>query len=301
MTISNPTWLTPPTEEEDRPIYRPVWRSIILQYGILLGFTAVLFVLANYLRLRLPPSPLINLGIVFLPLGLWIWFSFRVEQLYLYPRRQLFSIVIISALVAQAVGVPLVEDFLQVENWLSLAPAIDRIVGYTFTVGIVQEFLKYLIVRFMTWQDHLRERADCIAYAEAAALGYALVVSLRFALTGTPTPDVVAAHVFATVVVHLVAGIVVSYGLSESKFAESIFLLPASLALAALVTGIAIPIRAGLVNASLSPAALEFALPRPLFGIGFSATLLFAGLWGISFLYRVAQRRDRESRAAQEV
>jgi hypothetical protein len=63
------------------------------------------------------------------------------------------------------------------------------------------------------------------------------------------------------------------------------------LVLGAALAGIAIPLRAGLVNAALS---LVGAAIRPLFGVGFAIVLWIAPAVVIAFLYRAADRRDED-------
>jgi uncharacterized membrane protein len=297
MATFNTRLLTPPSEEEEIQLYRDVWRSLLLQYGTYFGITAGLFILVNVLNFRIPDNfrvPL-NFVLTFLPFGLWIVFSYIPESQVPRPRQRLLSVMIICALVANAVAYPLINEFLQVDQWLSLASAIQRIIGYTFTVGVIQEALKYFVIRSLIWDEHLRVRQDAIAYADAAAIGFATVLGLHFTFTGNPSTDAVAARMFSTLAIHVVSSSIVSYGLSESRLMNaSPLLLPLSLALASLVTGIAIPIRAGLVNASISPLALEFALPRPLFGLGFSLGLFVAGMAGVLFFYNTAERQERE-------
>lgn len=299
MAAFNTRLLTPPSEEEEIQPYRDVWRSLVLQYGVFFLITMGLFIFVNILRSQVSDTLRLPLGlvIVFIPLGLWFIFSYLPERQVPQPRHQLLSVLVISALVANAVAYPLINEFLKVDEWLSLASAVQRIIGYTFTVGVIQEILKYLVVRSVVWDNDLRVRQDALAYADAAALGFTTVLGLHFVFSGSPSPDAVAARVFSLLAIHVISAAIVSYGLAESRFADvNPLVLPLSLAFAAFVTGLAIPLRAGLVNASISPVVLEFALPRPLFGLGFSAALFAAGLYGVSFFYTTAERLDRESK-----
>jgi RsiW-degrading membrane proteinase PrsW (M82 family) len=303
MATFNTRLLTPPSEEEEVQLYRDVWRSLLFQYGGFFAVTCGIFVMTDFLSFRVPDAlrlPL-NLGIVLLPIGLWLTFAFLQEFRYPAPRKHLLTVMVISALVANAVAFPFINEFLQVDQWLSLASAVQRIIGYTFTVGVLQEILKYFVIRFTTWNDHLRIRQDAVAYADAAAVGFAVVAGLHFVLTGSPSPDAVAARMFALLAIHVVASCIVSYGIAESRFRNaSPLLLPLSLAVASFVTGVAIPVRAGLVNASIAPDALEFALPRPIFGVGFSLVLFVAGIIGVMFFYNTADRQEREMRIGQD-
>ena len=226
-------------------------------------------------------------------------FSLWRERFALQPRKRLLAVAVISALVASGVSIPFIEGIFQPERWLPIGSAINRIVGYTFTVGIVQEVLKYLVVRYLIFPDLFRTRLDAIAYCAASAIGYATMVNIQFVLSGAALPDIVAMHVFGTVAVNLAGSILVSYGMAEVRFDNpSPFLLTITVALAALVNGIAIPIRGGLVNAGFS---LEGGASSPILGLGLSAVFLTATVVVVSFLYVNTERREREAAASREV
>lgn len=296
MAAFNSRLLTPPSEEEEIQLYRDPWRSVIREMIALTLITVVLFVLVNYLGVQLPSQWMgpLNLLVALSPVALWIFFSLIPEVNVPEPRRALLPVFIVSGLAANAIAFPFIEQYLDADRWLSLASAIQRIIGYAFTIGIIQETLKYILIRWMTWDEHIRTRADSFAYAAASAVAYATVFNLHFIGTGTPRLDVTAASVFGTICVHLVAGSIVSYGMAESRLSDAnMFVLPVSLGLAAFVTGVAIPVRAGLVNASISIQNLAFTVPRPLFGIVFSIILLVAGLSVVAFFYRTAELREQ--------
>jgi hypothetical protein len=295
VTVFNSRLLTPPREEEDVYPYRRVWPSIVIEYGILFAVALGLYITENILGFRLPApiSRPLGLILVLLPVGLWAVISLRREKFVPEPRRQLFAVVIVSALVANAIGVPIIRDFLEVERWLPLTTALNRIIGYTFTVGIVQEFLKYLILRYVVWPSGFRARLDAVAYSAANAVGFATVLNLHFLFDGSPPPDVVAGVVFATCALHLVSGLVVGYALGELCFSRpSPFLLPASVLLAAFITGVAIPVRAGLVNAGF---VVGISATKPLLGLFFSLALLVGLLSILAFLFNSAERQAREA------
>lgn len=294
LVRSNLTLLTPPQEKEEVHPYRRPWRSIAIESGVMLAVTGALYVLVNILGVRFPTglnTPL-SLAVVALPPGLWLVFSWWAERTVPQPRQRLLAVAVISGLTANAVGIPLVNDFLQVDRWLPQESAINRIIGYTFTVGIVQEMLKYLVIRYTVWPDCFRTRLDAVAFSAASALGYATVLNLHFVIVNTPPPDVAAAQVFYTLALHLVTSLIVGYGLAEIRFGlPTPTFLTTTLALAAFVTGAAISVRAGLVNPNFS---LGVSDAKSLFGIGFAASLLVAFSLVIAFLYTSAERRERE-------
>jgi hypothetical protein len=300
VTTTNPRLLTPPLQEEEIYPYRRVWRSLAIEQGIVLGIAVALFILVETLNVTVPKSIFFPVA-VFLavtPFALWLIFSWWAERFALQPRHRLLAVALIGALAANAVGIPLVKDLLQVDTWLSLSSAINRIIGYTFTAGIVQESIKYIVVNYTVGPGQLRTRTDYIAYSIACAVGYATVVNLHAAGSNPPTPDVIAARIFATCTLSIAGSIIVSYGLSELHFGKpSPLLLTLTLALAAIVIGISTPVRSGLINTSLSFGINE---TRPLFGIVFSTAVIIGTSIIVSFLYDNAERRTREAALANE-
>ncbi len=322
MSAYSQRLLTPPDEEEVYP-YRRVWRSLLIENGILVLLTVAASVLFGLLRLRLPGSLTfgVNALLLALPILLWLIFSVWRERFVPQPRQRLIAVFIITALAANALALPLIDDVLQPERWLPLGGAISRIIGYTFTVGIVQETIKYAVVRFTAWPDLFRTRTDGVAYCTASALGYAFVLNLHFLLAETSvTPDIMAMQVFNNVAVNLAASLIVSYGLAEVRFDQPTpFLLTITVAFSALLNGIAIPVRTGLTNASfvlptstaagsaspldliLGVFSLHSSTPKPILGAGFSAVLLLAFALIVAFLFSNAERQAREVAASREI
>lgn len=287
--------LTPPREEEERRVFRPVWRSLIIENTVMIGIMVALFVAQAFIgipvpaRLRLP----LNLLVATMPVILWVIFSVANERSFPQPRPYLVTVAALCALVARAIGEPLIIEFLQIETWLPLAPALNRIVGYAFTVGIVECGLCYLVVRAVIWPRFVRDRHDVIAYMAAAAVGYTFVGNIGFALNGQPLAYVVSLNTFANVSALTLTMLFIGYGMAGTLFdAAGVLLQPITLAIAALVMGIVLPLRSGFLNASFGVAGTS--LPRYLFGIGFSIVLFVTGVFVVSFLFRFAERQAKE-------
>jgi hypothetical protein len=300
VTTFNPRLLTPPQQEEEIYPYRRVWQSVAIEAGVLFGATVFLYLLTNILNISIPPAyyAAIALALALLPVLLWLYFSWWREHSVSQPRERLLTVAIVTALAANAVGIPLVNEFLQVDQWLPLSSAVNRIIGYTFTAGIVQGIIKYLVLRYSAWPDGFRVRLDSVAYGAAAGIGYASVLNLQFVLSDNPAPDVAAARIFANVALHVGTGMVIGYGLAELWIGTPTPVFPVyTLALSSLITGIAIPIRAGLVNATLG---LGISSTRPLLGIIFSAVLFILPAFALSFFIDNADRQTREAAATRE-
>ena len=313
--------LTPPDEEAEIYPYRPAWRSIVIESVVLFVVTAAVFFIFGVLRLQLPGllTLVANGLLVALPVILWLIFSVWSERAVPEPRQRLITVFLVTALAANALAVPFIEDVIQPERWLPLGGAINRIIGYTFTLGIVQETAKYAVVRFTTWPQYFRTRLDSVAYCAASAVGYALVLNLRHLLSESSiTPDVMAIQVFGNVTVNLAASLIVSYGMAEVHFDKPTpFLMTITVALAAFVNGLVIPLRAGLTNATfvltsagngtpsivdtiLSLFSLQSSAPKPFLGFAFSGvTLLGFGII-VAFLFSNAERQAREAERRED-
>lgn len=300
MTNFTPDLLTPPREEEIVYPYRKVWRSIVIESFLLISIVIGVYGAFEVVGINFSDQFIgyINGGLALAPMILWLVFSLWRERFVQEPRPQLLTIFIITALVANAVNIPLLENYIDVSKWLSPASAIDRIIGYTITVGIIQEFTKYLIIRYFAWNTHFRIRQDSIAYGMAAAIGYITVVNLHFAFTTSISPSQIALRILHIYVIHIVATVIMSYGLAEIKFnPRSLLLLPFTLILGATTTGIAIPTRAGLINAGFF---LGISGQSLLFDLIFSVVFLVIPLVIVAFLYDTAETREREAQASGE-
>lgn len=289
-----PDLLTPPREEEEFNPYRNAWRSIYFEMGLLIGFSIIAYIIFIFLGISFPPTITlyINILIAILPALLWLYFSAWKERSVPEPRQKLILVFIISGLIANAISIPFLNEYLNVSSWLSQENAFNRIIGYAFTVGIVQEVSKYLVIRHVTWFNY-RNREDSIAYNASAAIGYGTVVCLQFSITSDISSGAVALQVLHIIVVHMVASLIMSYGIAELKFnPSSLILLPLLLIIAAFTTGIAIPIRTGLINAGF---ALGISYQNLLFDLIFSIIFLIMPIVAIVFLYNTSERRERES------
>lgn len=263
--------------------------------GLLSGMGVILFVLTRFIQIPVRFYQPLNIAIVTLPIVTWFVVVWWREQRVPQPRQRLVPVIFVTALAANAIAIPMIDQVFQVQAWLSLESAINRIIGYTLTVGMVQEITKYFVQRLIIEPQHMRIRLDAVAYGVAAALGYATVTNLNFALTTNAAPAMMAFHVFDNLSMHIAASIIVAYGLAEVRFNRQPqpLLLSATVALGALITGVSIPIRAGLANAGISVVA-PISLTSPLRGFLFSVVVVVAVSVAVAFLFSAAEREDRE-------
>lgn len=293
----SPRLILPPREEDEVYPYRRVWRSVIIEASVLAVALVGLYGAISLVGIDIPTALVgpLNALLVLLPALLWGYFSWLQEMTVPQPRRQLGAVFVLSVLVASAIGVPLITEFLQPDQWLSLESAVNRMVGYTVTTGIIQEFIKYFLMRTVVKSDLYRTRTDVLAYSLAVAVGYSTVLSVEF-LSSTPDvrPDMLMLRVLTIYAMNLAGSAVVSYGLMELHLGSgSMFLLPVTLIVAAAITGLALPLRSGLVNIQLTLDARGGA-PRTLYGVGFALALLAVPQVLVAFLYDVSERRERD-------
>ncbi len=252
-----PILLAPEREKKEVYPYRRVWRSALIEVGIMLIITVLAVLVERFLHPRLDDTQRHIAGLTFAlaPVALWYVFSYLAERQSPQPRIRLFTVLILGALVANAVGVPLIDRVFAVDDWLSTAPGSSRIIGYTLTVGIVQEFLKYAVVRYSVWPSAFRVRSDGIAYAMAASVGYATILNVNFALSTSASLSMAALRITELTLSQMAISTIMGFFLAELKitYRPAIFWLPGGLLLAALLTGIAVTFRGGLVVGGVSP------------------------------------------------
>lgn len=283
------------TEYQAAPNTVPVWRRMVLQLCAfaLLALAAVLISELLHLEPSQDLGLLIALGIAAVPPVIWLAAAVAPERRVLRPRRRLVGVAIVSALVASAVGLPVVQDFFRIVQWLPHESAFGRIVGYTLTAGMVDAGLKLLVLRAIAVPSELRVRSDSIAYAMASAVGYSLYLNLELIVSVEPSPGIAAIYVLANFVIQFASAMFIAIGISESFFSDALPpVLPMNVLLAAISTGIISSVYTGVMGGALTT---QGSGDRPLFGIGFLIIALFV-FCGISyFLYHVSERRVREA------
>lgn len=283
------------TEYQVAPNTVPVWRRVVLQL-FAVALLALAVVLVSELQLLEPSQDLgllIGLGIAAAPPALWLAAAVAPEYKVLRPRRRLVGVAIVSALVASAIGLPVVQDFFRIVQWLPHESAFGRIVGYTLTAGIVDAGLKLLILRTIVVPGELRLRSDSIAYAMASAVGYSFFLNLELILSVQPSPGIAAIYVLANYVTQFASAMFIAIGISESFFSDALPpVLPMNVLLAAISTGVISSVYTGVMGGALTT---QGSGDRPFFGIGFLIIALIASCGTIYFLYHVSERREREA------
>lgn len=207
----------------------------------------VLFVLGvNALAPRLGASLggagllIASLALALIPAAIWLAVFYLQDRLEPEPKQYLIGVFILGALLASAVGQPMINSVFRVNEWASSSLVLKLVAG-VFIVGIIQEFLKYAAVRYSVFNSQeYDERIDGIVYGAAAGLGYATMLNIAYVLShGGVDLGIGAVRVAVTALAHASFAGVTGYFLGRAKFENrGPFWLPAGLALAALLNGV---------------------------------------------------------------
>lgn len=301
MSYYRPRTSAPPDDEIINP-YGQVWLPIAIQVGIVLMIVAAIYLVFRFFTPTLPRLvvQIVDLILALFPFALWLLVTTLAERRAPQPRPRLLMVALVTALAANAIALPLIEGVYQVERWLPFAPTLNRVLGYTFTIGVTQELIKYVVIRYAVWRDHFRTRLDAVAYGVASAVGYATVLNIQLALTGDSNLDIVGIRVFDNLALNIAGSILIAFGTAEMRFERPTpFLMALMVALGAFLTGVVIPLRTGLTNSAFSAQAAINA-PSLIFGTIVSLIIIVAIAVPTALLFATAERRQREAAATRD-
>ena len=285
---------TDPGQADARSIL-PVWRRLSLQLALLTGICLVIVLIGELFQPRFDArvERVISLALAALPLSLWLLIAALPEYRADRPRRRLLGVAAVSALTASAIGLPLVQDFFRVSDWLPLQSVIARIIGYTLSAGIVDAGLKFVVLRYLIYPQGLRARADAIAYAFAGAVGYGSFMCLAQIWRLEPSWDIAAITLLSNLAIQFASSMFIGLGIVESYFSDAYpLVLPLNVLAAALSSGIITAMVGGFMSGPLSTAGNAV---RPLFAFALLAAALAITLGIVYFLFSNAERREREA------
>ena len=182
----------------------------------------------------------IGLVISLIPALIWLVFFYTQDQFEPEPKEYVLEVFILGLLVAGALGIPLVRDVFQLDQWLYITPW-THLFGSILVVGFVQQFLIFVAVRYSIYESRtFDERVDGIVYATAAALGYATMLNFSY-VTGHGGVNLGVGTIRVTVdaLAYASIGGVMGYLLGQAKFEHRPFYyLPAGLILTAVLDGV---------------------------------------------------------------
>jgi protease PrsW len=232
------------------------WRSILALVLALVLFVVIVYALDALLKPAFTGTTLVLAGVVLslVPAAIWMVFFYQQDRLEPEPVGYVLGVFVLGALLAAAVGMPLLNGLFRVGNWL-YADTLTTILGGILVVGFTQEFLKYAAVRFSIYNSsEFDEATDGVIYATAAGLGYATVLNISFVLSNGGVN--LGAGAIAMAVVALAqasfAGIT-GYFLGRAKFeSDPVWWMPLGLTLAAVANGLFSWLRGLVTRGSIS-------------------------------------------------
>ena len=218
------------------------WKSLVGLIVALIVFVGAVYALDAIIKPVFTASTLVLTGVVLavVPAAIWLAFFYQQDRLEPEPVGYVLGVFALGALLAAAVGTPLLDNLFHVGQWL-YTDTLTTIIGSILVVGFTQEFLKYAAVRFSIYNSsEFDEPTDGIIYATAAGLGYATVLNVQFVVSNGGVA--LGSGVIAMAVVALAqasfAGIT-GYFLGQAKFkANPAWWMPLGVTLAAIANGL---------------------------------------------------------------
>lgn len=282
-----------PEEAAEAYPYRRVWRTAWLEVIVLFLVAFALHALTEIAGvLSSSPAPTAARAMLAaLPALLWFGVSYRSERRAPLPRRDLVRVLVLGALVASGIAVPLEEQLFQPDRWLPGLDFFGRLFGYATTVGFTAEFLKYLVLRYTIWPQRINQRLDGVAYGLAVSTGFATVLALRFALFTQASLAATALRMVSITLPQLGTGVIIGFFLAELWIGRTAILwLPLGLSLAALANSAHYAFRAIAITGS---PGIDSTGSSPLLGL-----LLAAGFVALVFSLFAFLIASADTRAA---
>jgi RsiW-degrading membrane proteinase PrsW (M82 family) len=266
---------------------RGAWRSNLGLIVALIVFVGLVYALDAFFQPVFTPSTLLLTGVALaiVPAIIWLGVFYQQDRLEPEPKGFVLGVFVLGALLAAAVGVPLVENFFRVTDWL-YTDALTTILGGILVVGFTQEFLKYAAVRYSIYNSsEFDEPTDGVVYATAAGLGYATVLNVLFVVQNGGV-NLGAGIIRMAVVALAQAGFagITGYFLGRAKFEhEPLWWMPLGLTLAAVANGLFNWVRGEVTRGGVS---LSGGAANPWSGLILAAVVAFVCLGAVSWLIR---------------
>ncbi len=263
------------------------WRTSILLVVGLVVFVGIIYLLDSLLKPVLTGSQLILAGVLLalFPAFIWMVFFYVQDRLEPEPKGYILGIFLLGAILASAIGIPIVDNIFQVTKWI-YADTAATILGSILVVGFVQEFLKYAAIRYTIYKSaEFDEATDGVIYATAAGLGYATVLNIQFVIAsgGAALGSSVIRMVIVALAQASFAGIT-GYFLGRAKFEHKPWWwMTLGLTLAAVANGLFNWLRGLLVQRGIS---LTSASTNPWLGLLLAAVVAIITLGMILWLIR---------------
>lgn len=164
--------------------HKGIWTSGVVEVGAILFFVALVALIDWLVKPKLTgiTSILVGIMLALIPAAIWLVFFYRQDRLEPEPKQYVWGVFVLGMLLCNAVAIPLVEKLFQVQHWLP-TNTLTHIVGAILVIGITQEFLKYVAVRYSVYMTpEFDERIDGVVYGTAAGLGFALMLNIHYVI-----------------------------------------------------------------------------------------------------------------------
>jgi len=223
---------------ENKAAAPPIWFYIAAEV-IFVAIVAVIFGITNP---GISGLGLVLAGIVLAVVSAAIWLVafYRLDRLEAEPKQLVLGVFLLGAILAAAIGEPLIRQLFRVQDWL-YDTQWTALLGYILVIGFLQEFLKYAAIRYTVFDlDEFDQRIDGIIYGAAVGLGYATMVNILY-VVGNNGVDLGRGviQIGVTALAHASFSGIVGYFLARAKFERMGPLwLPAGLTLAAVLNGV---------------------------------------------------------------
>ncbi len=233
-----------------------IWQSGIAEIVAVLLFVALIEVIISLVKPTLTGTPLLLTGIAMtlIPAAIWMVFFYRQDRLEPEPKVYVLEIFLLGALLASALGIPLLRDIFRVQDWLGRSTLIN-VLGSILVIGFVQEFLKYAAVRYSIYlSTEFDERVDGVVYATAAGLGFATMLNINYVASnaGVDLRMGMIRIAVTTLAQASFAGIS-GYFLGRAKFEEEpVWWLPLGVTIAAVLNGLFTFVRGEITRVGLT-------------------------------------------------
>jgi len=223
------------------------WYSGWVLVAALIGFILVVVGIDTFAEPTLEGGALIVTGIILalVPAAIWLVFFYLQDRVQPEPKRYVVGIFVLGALVAAAVGIPLVSDLFEVTEWLYHSPLV-HLVGGILVVGLTQEFLKYAAIRYTVYgSQEFDERIDGVIYGTAVGLGYGTMLNIHYVISNAGVDlSVGVIRMAVTALAQASFAGVVGYFLAQDRFeGKPLWWMLSGLGLAAVLNGLFIFVR----------------------------------------------------------
>ncbi len=277
-----------------------LWRTELIQLVALLAYVGIVEAIVATTQPALTGETLMIVSLILtaIPAAIWMSLFYVQDRGEPEPRLLVLAVAVLGALVAGAVGLPLLNLFFRVPDWIGRDP-LTEILGSILVVGFLQTFLKYAAIRFsIFYSPEFDQRVDGVIYGSAVGLGYATMLNINLVVASGGVD--LGAGVIRIVITQMVQGslgALIGYFLGRDKFdSKRVWWMSVGLVVAAVLEGLYSWLSGELARSpiQLTTGGTMSAGYNPWPSLAL-ATILAGGLLGVIF---VLIRRDLQADGA---